>query len=324
MSELTIVSNGRRGNTIVPNFRWEDARLDPYDLRIAGWIASHSDSYRSRVSRNEISRRTGVSLGKVTLSLQKLETLGIVTISRANGNPVRIVLNVEVWEDDRSPSGLVPDHDVTGTRPLGDHIEEQLEEQEKPSAPTSSKPGNPLAVEAQSIVKPWWEERDVKPATSFIAIAKIVERCLKGGWSREDLEACLRETQTFTGAAFDMWRSRRAEAEARNPGGPRLSEEDIDLVLTSSAGFFAQRDLMAWRHEHVAQLRATIRTMHNWKYDLGETMIRIGIAARRPSDMIEPSKLAKLPRVERFPGMPPGDLSEAMETAYRLLSWRAS
>lgn len=108
------------------------------------------------------------------------------------------------------------------------------------------------------------------------------------------------------------------------PAPSRADDVSINLALDDATEFFVGRDLLQWRHEHIVQMRAAIRTMHNWGFELGETMIRIGIAARRPSDMIEPSKLAKLPRVERFPGMPPGDLSEAMETAYRLLSWRAS
>ena len=112
--------------------------------------------------------------------------------------------------------------------------------------------------------------------------------------------------------------------EKPTPAPSRADDVSINLALDDATEFFVGRELLQWRHEHIIQMRATIRTMHNWGFELGETMIRIGIAARRPSDMIEPSKLAKLPRVERFAGMPPGDLSEAMETAYRLLSWRAS
>lgn len=329
MNEPTIVSSGRRGNTIVPNFRWEDLRLDPFDLRIAGWISSHTDSYRSKISRNEISRRTGISVGKVTASLQRLEELGIIAVGRANGNPVRITLNVEVWEDDRSPGGpvqsadrsrggLVPDHEMTGTRPPRDHIEEQSEQQGEELPASTSSTSEPSDLDrAKVVVNAWWESLDIKPAQSYMAIVKIVAHCLKSKWPEELIAEGLRAVPTVSGASLDLWRNTRDSK-------PDATIGQIAVLLDASVDFFRGRDLLDWRHENVQALRATIGKMHAWGFDFGETMIRIAIAARRPADMVNPTKLAALKNVARFAGWPDGGtLSEAMERAYRNLSWKA-
>ena len=155
----------------------------------------------------------------------------------------------------------------------------------------------------------------MKPAQPYIAIVKVVENCLKSGWSHELIASALREAPTVSGRAFDLWRNTR-ESKPTNDAW-------IDELLTASVEFFRQRDLLAWRHEHIEALRASIRTMKAWGFAPGETMIRLGVAARHPQDMTNPSKLSKIPRVDRFDSMP-ADLGDAMERAYRNLSWRAS
>jgi hypothetical protein len=144
---------------------------------------------------------------------------------------------------------------------------------------------------------------------------KVVQQCLKNGWSDELIASALREAPVVSGAAFDLWRNNR---EARGTDEPWITE-----LLALSAPFFDGRDLLAWRHANVEALRATIRTLGHWGFDRGETMIRIAVAARHPQDMTNPTKLAKLPRIDRFKGLP-DDLSDAMERAYRNLGWRAS
>lgn len=138
-----ITSNGRRGSVVVPNWRWEDRGLDPYALRVAGWIASHTDSYLADyVTRNEIARKTGISAGKVSGTLGLLGRLGIITVDdvpieqSAGGHRLRIVFNWDVWErqgdsaqprspHDRAPVTTRPDpgHHVTSTK--GAQEEEQ-------------------------------------------------------------------------------------------------------------------------------------------------------------------------------------------------------
>jgi hypothetical protein len=136
-----IRSNGRRGATIVPNWRWEDATLDPYALKIAGWLASHADHYMEDcVTRNEIARRTNISAGKVTACLQDLENEHIISVETVavpqsqGGRRLVITFNFDIWEKGD------PGHHMTGpqsphdrapvtTRPLlKDNKKEEQEE----------------------------------------------------------------------------------------------------------------------------------------------------------------------------------------------------
>lgn len=344
----TIVSNGRRGYTAVPNFRTEnDPTLDIYARAVAIWISTHTDSYRGSIGRNEIARRVGISAGKVTDALAALAKAGIVTVEHSlKGLPTRITFNVEIWET--PPSGHVvttsiptTGHRATTNRSPGDHKEEQGETQVTKdtcsSADERPSPSTPSVRMFEQNFSDFWSmyPRHVgKPAAKKAlraALRKDAAAVIAIG-----LDAWVKAwTAAGTEAEFipypatwlnqERWNDAPpAPAPAAPPPPSRADDGSIDRALTAATPFFVQRDLLQWRHEHIIQLRAAIRTMHNWGFELGETMIRIGIAARRPSDMIEPSKLAKLPRVERFAGMPPGDLSEAMECAYRNLAWRAS
>lgn len=315
--KASVTSVGRRGYTALPNFRTEhDPDLDVYARVVAIWISSHADSYVGSVSRNAIARRVGISQGKVTNALADLERVGLIEVERnAKGLPNQIIFNVEVWE---SPGGHVvttPDgeggHAATTKWSPGDHKEEQGETK-KPETQRSA-PASPK-TEAHRIVDAWWDTLAPKPAQPYIAIVKVVQQCLKNGWSDELIASALREAPVVSGAAFDLWRNNR---EARGTDEPWITE-----LLALSAPFFDGRDLLAWRHANVEALRATIRTLGHWGFDRGETMIRIAVAARHPQDMTNPTKLAKLPRIDRFKGLP-DDLSDAMERAYRNLGWRA-
>lgn len=330
----TIVSSGRRGYTAVPNFRTEaDPTLDLYARAVGIWISTHTDSYRGSIGRNEIARRVGISAGKATAALGALEDAGIVAVERtANGLPSRITFNVEIWETpptghhmtgaDRSPhdrSSVSSGHDMTGNRSPRDRIEKQGEEQgleDHVSASPSAEPT--IGQQANSILSAWWDDLQVKPVTPWRAMMKVVENCLKANWSPELIAQALREAPTVSGGAFDLWRNTR-DAD-RNV----LTSPLVTRCLDGSVDFFRGRDLLDWRHENVQALRATIAKMHAWGFDFGETMIRIAIAARRPADMVNPTKLAALKNVARFAGWPEGDsLSEAMERAYRNLGWKA-
>lgn len=309
-----IRSRGRRGNVVVPNWRTEDQSLDPYAFRIACWLASHADRYTEKsVSRNLIAKVLNISGTKVSSALGDLTEQGIVAVE-AVGERGRFIItfDFDAWETDWSrgdqsslPTGHVATrsgHEATGTK--GHSVEEQ-----KPPAPASPK------TEAHRIVDAWWDTLAPKPAQPYIAIVKVVQQCLKNGWSDELIASALREAPVVSGAAFDLWRNNR---EARSTDEPWITE-----LLALSAPFFDGRDLLMWRHANVEALRATIRTLGHWGFDRGETMIRIAVAARHPQDMTNPTKLAKLPRIDRFKGLP-DDLSDAMERAYRNLGWRAS
>lgn len=144
-----IRSKGRRGHTIVPNWRWEDPSLNPYELRIAGWLASHADQWREDyVSRNLVADRTGISRDKTSTSVRRLVELGIIEVKSGGNGRFVITFDFEAWE-------LPPDYShpvdqpsqVDATRPPSGrhtstertphvHIEEQREEQrENPQTP---------------------------------------------------------------------------------------------------------------------------------------------------------------------------------------------
>lgn len=121
--DSAITSRGRRGSTVVPNFRWEDRSLDPYDLRVAGWLASHTDSWREdNVSRNSIAKHTGISTQKVSTCLSVLQAfdiievveLGIDDTRNAGGRRFKIIFDFAVWETD---PGCVTPGGVVATQP---------------------------------------------------------------------------------------------------------------------------------------------------------------------------------------------------------------
>lgn len=308
-----IVSRGRRGNVVVPNWRTEDPSLDAYAFRIACWLASHADRYtEATVSRNLIAKVLGISRAKVSDALEVLEQRSIIT-AEAVGERGRLVItfDFEAWEtptDDWTPHVQSQDatRPVTGRQASctkGDSEEDQ-------KAADSAAPKS----EAKAIVDAWWETLEVKPAQPYIAIVKVIDKCLKSGWSAELIASALREAPVISGAALDLWRNTRESKPANDAW--------IVELLTLSAPFFERRDLLAWRHANVDALRATIRTLGSWGFDRGETMIRVAVGARHPQDMTNPTKLSRLPRIDRFQGLP-DDLPDAMERAYRNLAWRA-
>lgn len=152
-----IRSKGRRGHTIVPNWRWEDRDLNPYELRIAGWLASHADQWREDyVSRNLVAARTGISRDATSKSVRRLVELGIIEVKAGGNGRFVITVDFDVWETPPGPSTIPTTHpqdgllgldQVDATRPPsgrhtttdrtpGVHIEEQREQQgENPQTP---------------------------------------------------------------------------------------------------------------------------------------------------------------------------------------------
>jgi hypothetical protein len=112
------------------NAWFEDDRLDPYELRIAGWLATHVDSYvAERVTRNEIARRTHVSGPKVSAALARLQEIGLIVVEEGDRGRFVIAFDVEMWERpgatlpvDREPRSQSPG----ATRPVtGSHAPSQ-------------------------------------------------------------------------------------------------------------------------------------------------------------------------------------------------------
>jgi DNA-binding Lrp family transcriptional regulator len=152
-----IRSVGRVGSTIVPNWRWEDPELDSYQLRIAGWLASNTEGYCAEyVTRNVIAKRTGISAGKVSSSIEALIAQGIIQVETIEvpqsqgGHRWVITVDLDVWHQPRSPhdQGPVttrpgPGHQVTATTGSSS-VEEQ-----------GVTPQSPPTVEVE--VVPEWE-----------------------------------------------------------------------------------------------------------------------------------------------------------------------
>lgn len=179
----------------MPNWRWEDESLDPYDLRVAGWLASHTDSYVfDYVTRNAIANHTHLSRDRVSTSLTKLTELGIIevklveTAQAQGGKRFVITFDFDRWESQETVDATRPprtpgDHPPDATRPppgrpatstTGDVDEETTEEQHPPSP----------AATARQIATDWWDH--IKDTTghapigvNFMALAKLVEPFVK-------------------------------------------------------------------------------------------------------------------------------------------------
>lgn len=223
-----ITSKGRRGNTVVPNFRWEDPDLDPYQLRIAGWLASHADQYLAKhVTRNEIARCTGISAGKVSSSLDKLQQLGIVEISTVEipqsqgGHRLHIVFDFDAWETearscgDRDPGHVVttPGHVVTST------IGHQLEEQDS-SSPLSAIESETRKQQATRVVTAWWDWKKQttgkSPIANFPGTVKIVHKVLESGYDEADVKRALATLDAVSYASISRALSGATPYQSRN------------------------------------------------------------------------------------------------------------
>lgn len=167
--------NGRKGHTVVPNWRWEDLTLNAYELRVAGWLASHADRWREdHVSRNMIAKRTGIAPSTVSKAVARLAELHIVALQRGERGRWIIEFDFDAWNESTESTGspLVATRPVTGRDTTSDwsphdHIEEQREQQveEPPKPPASGGPKrrkrknlDPLSpLERSDDFEAWWE-----------------------------------------------------------------------------------------------------------------------------------------------------------------------
>lgn len=115
--------------------------------------------------------------------------------------------------------------------------------QEPPLATSAKKPLSPKAVFARELVAEWWESTPNKPATSFLAIVKLIEPLPARGWTRSEIRQALRETSSFTGPSLDMWRNkRRAKTTAQE--GADADAQALDEVEQAIENGNAE---LAWR-----------------------------------------------------------------------------
>ena len=309
-------------------------------------IANHDGDGGAWPSIATLATYVGVTPRQVQKLLRKLEERGLLSIevqaggttkTRSDQRPNLYHLHLERGVAQDTPRGVAQDTPPVSPRTPELSLNRQQEEDTCSSGDERPSPSTPMDRYFEQFFVDFWSlypRRVGKPAAKKAlraALRKDAATVISNGliaWVKAWAEAGTEPgfiPYPATWLNQERWNDAPPPLpEKPTPAPSRADDVSINLALDDSTEFFVGRELLQWRHEHIIQLRATIRTMHNWGFELGETMIRIGIAARRPSDMIEPSKLAKLPRVERFAGMPPGDLSEAMECAYRNLAWRAS
>jgi hypothetical protein len=112
---------------------------------------------------------------------------------------------------------------------------------EPPPAAQGKGKVDPLAV-AKSIVNPWWEAQNPKPAVTYIALCKLVQRCFDGGWTQDDLGRVIREAHAFTSNAFDYWRKKTPAASAN---GKAATVAVADRALCADLGTCVRR----YRHK---------------------------------------------------------------------------
>ena len=163
-----IRSRRRFGSTVVPNWRWEDQTIDPFELRVVGWLVSHVGYYLAdHVTRNEIARQTGVSTGKVTNALNHLADLGIIEVEV--GSPrhrLVITIDPDVWETptghevtgDRSPDDRSTGHEVTDTQSTTDLVQQGVPPLTPPAGGEAVVPFTvPTRVGPDQVETDWFE-----------------------------------------------------------------------------------------------------------------------------------------------------------------------
>lgn len=93
-----------RSFSVMPNWRLEDEALDPFELRVAAWLASHVDGWtEDHVSLNVIAERTHVSKAKVSAIIPRLAELGIIEVETGSNRRLVVTVDLTVWQE--GPSG---------------------------------------------------------------------------------------------------------------------------------------------------------------------------------------------------------------------------
>lgn len=267
MPEPTIVSRGRSGFTHVPNWRWEDRRLDTFDMRIAGWLQSHSGSYIGKVTRNEIARRTGISAGKVTTSLARLEELGIIEVDRRpNGDPLRVVFDLDVWESDTGHHMTGTGHHMTGDRSPRDRIEEQGEKQgATPTAVASDDAAETPGQVANRLQRGFWqwclkpENGGKTPPHRAQALNTMIKALLDRGHTEAEIKTALVDRYgkgrplTVAALAADIDGRRPPSYRDRAEQQAEAQQVADSVIPKAAAAGLSAMDLLALRRENDEQ-----------------------------------------------------------------------
>jgi len=333
-----ISGRGRRGSVVVPNWRWEDPSLDSYDLHVAGWLASHTDGYLAdHVTRNAIAKATGISGERVSKSIQKLASSGVIEVDDValpqskGGHRWVITFDWEVWESPPDPGRVAPSNPgrVTTTpgRVATSTKDAQLEEQqEEPSGSTSSP--------APHGFDEFWETYPRKVGKP--AALRAFKAAAKG--PRERTEAILDGLVTWcqawkragTAAAFiphpATWLNQHRWNDTPDLDTTPATSGLASAVIEAAEPFFVEHHGDWFRHVQQPTFSAMIELMKRWGFDYPETMIRVAIQLRRnPAKALDPVTLRNINEVERFEGFPTTyDLPESMRRAASLGHWKAA
>ena len=313
-----ISSRGRRGSVIVPNWRWEDPDLDPYELRIAGWLASHADAYLAEhVNRNMIVRVTGVSRTKVSEALVTLERLGIISVEQIEipaargGKRLQIEFNWDAWEGTpRTPDVLA--QDATSRNPgrqASTSEVAQEEEQKEPhraASPAESDPGfdafwseYPRKIDKAAARRAW------KSATK-----QTTEGDILGGLVRWKFAWVAAETapeyipHPTTWLNRHRWESTPDIGTAAKTGADPLADAIRQHLAASGIDVESRMDDRE-RADFDARLTKAITAVSRMGYDDGEILLRAALVAKHDwTDLVDPIMYARRNEVARFRGMP--------------------
>lgn len=189
-----IRGRGRRGYTAVPNWRWEDPNLSAHELRIAGWLASHADSYcEEYVTRNQIAKHTTVSQGAVSSAMVNLERMGIVKIEtvaepKRGGRRWIVWFDHARWEHGEGGQEMTtPGQEMTegGQEMTTDttYIEEHVEEQERTPQPPAQRTADAMIADA---FDHWYSlyPRKVGKPKAVKAFKRAAKKLNGSGWDQ--------------------------------------------------------------------------------------------------------------------------------------------
>lgn len=86
------------GWTAIPHGLWT-LPCSPRARVLLGWLWSHQDAYRDRLSVRAIARQIDANRKSITLWLAELEAGGMLTvIADKPGNPARVELDHDAWQ----------------------------------------------------------------------------------------------------------------------------------------------------------------------------------------------------------------------------------
>jgi hypothetical protein len=130
-----------------------------------------------------------------------------------------------------------PAYDDTNPAPpagevFRDHQEGAISLPAEPAQPPAKV--DPTAA-AKAVLNPWWENPDRRPMVSkYIAILKLVQAALEGGYSPEAITSALDSVRAFTAPSLEFELTKKPKARA--PGAWSTIQEIMDRQRLEAAG----------------------------------------------------------------------------------------